>query len=154
MKTISFVTSHVIKRADGGVSYTALRPGVEPKEALAQWTEGKPAAWLPATIEPLPTGWLMPDRTFRDAVGHDHKVRMPLAREIHKERLRKLREPIMARLDVEYMRADEAGDTAAKLVIAAKKKLLRDVTADPAVASASTPEQLNKAVPVILKEVS
>lgn len=89
------------------------------------------------------------DRTFRNA-WHDNngiKVDMPKAREIHKEKLRALRAPKLAALDVEYQRADEAGDTKAKSAVAAKKQALRDVTADPRIAAAKTPDELKAVIP-------
>lgn len=96
----------------------------------------------------------LPERTFRDAwkvgngaVEHD----MAKAREIHKERLRAIRAPKLAALDVEYMQADESGDSVKKTQIAAKKKALRDVTKDPAIASASTPDELKSVLPSALQ---
>ena len=50
------------------------------------------------------------------------------------------------------MQADEAGDVAAKAVIAVKKRALRDVTDDPAIAAATTPEALKAVVPAALLE--
>lgn len=46
--------------------------------------------------------------------------------EVTKERLRRERAPLMAELDVAYMRASEAGDTAA---VVAEKERLRNITA-------------------------
>lgn len=85
------------------------------------------------------------DRTFREAwkaragrVEHD----MTKCREIHRERLRVERAPQLAGLDIEYQRADEAGDQTAKRRIAAQKQALRDAPANPAIDSARTPEEL------------
>lgn len=94
------------------------------------------------------------DRTFRNAwkagtgcVEHD----MDRAREIHRNRLRAERAPKLAALDVEYQRADEAGDAGAKRAIAAQKQALRDAPADPCIAEATTPEELKAAIPESLK---
>ena len=94
------------------------------------------------------------DRTFRNAwkdtgasVDHD----MPKCRELHRAMLRGLRAPLMAALDAAYMRADEIGDAAEKARIAAKKQALRDVTADPAIAAATTPEELKNVLPAALR---
>ena len=57
----------------------------------------------------------------------------------------------LAALDVEYQHADERGDVAEKARIAAKKQALRDVTADPAIEAAQTPEALKAVWPDILK---
>jgi hypothetical protein len=92
------------------------------------------------------------DRTFRNA-WHDPdgagpiKVHMGRAREIHRGRLRERRAPLLAKLDTEYMRADEAGDAPAKKAIAARKQALRDVTADPRIDAAKTPDELAAVVP-------
>lgn len=69
-------------------------------------------------------------------------VDMDRAREVHKDVLRELRSPELSLLDVSYMKADEIGDTATKLSIAARKKALRDVTKDPAIAAAGTTDDL------------
>jgi len=58
---------------------------------------------------------------------------------------------LFAVLDVEYMRADEAGNVAKKLAVAKKKQELRDVTADPRIESAKTPEELKAVWPDCLK---
>jgi len=94
------------------------------------------------------------DRVFRNAwkselggVGVD----MPKALEIHRNKLRELRAPKLAALDVEYMRALEQSDGAKMATIAAKKQALRDVTADPALIAAQTPEELKAAIPEALR---
>lgn len=112
-------------------------------------------AWdrLPAdAINPLfvDEGAIPSDRTFRNAWKADLTVDMPVAREIHRDRLRAMRAPLMASLDTEYMRADELGDTTEKQRIAARKQALRDVTADPAIEAAGTPEALKAAIPAAL----
>ena len=94
------------------------------------------------------------DRTFRNAwkqngslVGHD----MGKARDIHRDALRFLRKPKLEVLDMAYLRADEQGDVAEKARIAAKKQVLRDVTDDPRIEAAQSPEQLKAVMPDILK---
>ena len=94
------------------------------------------------------------DRTFRNAwkqngagIVHD----MPKCRELHKLRLRELRAPKLAALDIEYQRADERGDTSAKRSIAAQKQTLRDVTADPAIEQAATADELKAVIPEALR---
>ena len=75
---------------------------------------------------------------------------MEHAREIQKDRLRFLRQPLLEQLDMEYMRADEIGDRTAKTRIALEKQQLRDVTLDPAISLATTPEELAAVIPAIL----
>jgi|TARA_R100001509_G_scaffold144954_1_gene101418 hypothetical protein len=83
------------------------------------------------------------DRTFRGAWkfnGDVVEVDMTKAVEIHKDNLRAERAPRLEALDVDYMKALEAGSGAD--AIAAKKKTLRDVTADSKIAAAKTPDEL------------
>jgi len=70
------------------------------------------------------------------------RVNLDKAREIKKDMIREARKPMLEALDVAYMRAVEAGDTAKQAQIAAEKQALRDATDDPAIAAASTPEEL------------
>lgn len=79
------------------------------------------------------------------------KVNMTKAVEIKKDMIRAERAPIMADLDVAFMRAVEAGDAVAQADIAAKKQALRDATKDPAIAEAKTPEELKAVVPAALQ---
>jgi hypothetical protein len=50
------------------------------------------------------------------------------AKDIWRNKWRAARAPILATLDVQYMRAIESGDQAAQQDITAKKQALRDVT--------------------------
>jgi len=79
-------------------------------------------------------------------------VNMDKAREIKKDMIRAERNPKLAALDVDFMRAVESGDTEAQATIAAQKQALRDATDDPAIASATTPDELKAVVPVALQE--
>lgn len=78
-------------------------------------------------------------------------VNMTKAREIKKDMIRAERAPLLAALDVEYMRAVETGDTVKQAEVAAKKQALRDATKDPAIATAQTPDQLKAVVPEALQ---
>ena len=83
------------------------------------------------------------DRTFRGAWqfnGSAVEVDMTAAKEIHKENLRQARKPLLADLDVQYMRAMEAGEDTTAIV--ASKQALRDVTSDARIAAATTPDEL------------
>jgi len=93
------------------------------------------------------------DRTFRNAWTHDEagiKVDMAKARDIHRDRLRALRAPKLKALDADYMRALEAKDIPKQADIIGRKQALRDVTADPAIEEAKTPEELAAAISKIL----
>lgn len=96
------------------------------------------------------------DRYFRNAWLHDNEgkvnIDMEKAVEIHKDKLREERAPMLAALDLEYMRADEAGDSQKKLDIVQKKNALRDITNHPEILSAATPEELKMAAVLVLRE--
>jgi hypothetical protein len=55
-------------------------------------------------------------------------VNIDKAKDLHKNKFRKARKPLLEALDVAFMRAVEEGDTVKQAEIAAKKKELRDVT--------------------------
>jgi hypothetical protein len=76
-------------------------------------------------------------------------VNIEKARDIHRAKMREAREPLFAALDIAYQRATESGSDTS--VIIAKKQQLRDVTADPAIESAQTTEELKSVWPEILK---
>ena len=70
------------------------------------------------------------------------------AKAIWKDKWREARNPKLSALDVEFMRAVEAGDSAKQAEIAAKKQALRDVTSTPIVGN--TPEEIKAVWPNIL----
>ena len=83
------------------------------------------------------------DRTFRGAWsfnGDAVDVDMTAALAIQKDTLRAERKPRLDALDVEYMKALEAGTGAD--VIAAQKATLRNITDDARLVAATTPDQL------------
>jgi hypothetical protein len=77
-------------------------------------------------------------------------VNMSKARDLHRDRLRRLRAPKLAALDVAFIRAMETNDSGRLKDIAAQKQALRDVTADPRIDAAATPEALSAVVPEVL----
>jgi hypothetical protein len=70
------------------------------------------------------------------------KVNMQKATEIKKDMLRADRQPLLADLDVQMLRAMEVSDSAKQAEILAKKQALRDITTHPDLLSATTPEEL------------
>ena len=67
-------------------------------------------------------------------------VDMAKAREIHKDKIRLARAPILAELDVEFQKALEAGSSTTDIV--AKKQALRDAPADSGIAAANSADAL------------
>ena len=72
------------------------------------------------------------DDDFFDAYEFDEevgaKINISKAKEIWLEHYRRARTPLLAALDVSFIRAVESGDTDLQKEIAAKKQALRDVT--------------------------
>jgi hypothetical protein len=127
----------------------ADRPEIE-----RQWVGGQ----MPVSWRFVPNDYVdeNTDRYFRnawkDTPGRGKPdVDMPKAREVHRQKLRRLRIPLMDVLDVEYQKADERGDQQGKRDIAGKKQALRDVTADPRIDAAQTPEELKAVLPEALR---
>src|SRR3989344_1071954 len=86
-------------------------------------------SWRIISDSQIPT-----DRYFRNAwtySGFGIKVDIAKAKEIHKEKLRMARAPLLDELDVAYMRADEAGNEKLKAKITSQKQALRDITDHP-----------------------
>ena len=107
-------------------------------------------------VTELPGDWQPPeDRTFRDAwalgKGGRVKIDMPRARELWRKRMRKARAPLLAALDVDMSRA--FAERARQDEIEAMRQALRDVTADPAIDKAKTPEELKGVWPAALEPV-
>jgi hypothetical protein len=64
------------------------------------------------------------------------------ARDVHRDRLRLERIPLLAALDVEFMRAIERGDATVQAEVAARKQALRDAPADARIKNAANAEAL------------
>jgi len=70
-------------------------------------------------------------------------VNMTKARAIHLEEIRKVRNAELAKEDITFMRAVEAGDTDTQATIATKKQTLRDIPATFDITTGvDTPEKL------------
>jgi hypothetical protein len=69
-------------------------------------------------------------------------VNMAEARTIKLAQIRARRDEMLSRLDIEYMRADEASDTAGKAAIAARKQVLRDLPKNVNLEQFTTPDDL------------
>lgn len=93
------------------------------------------------------------DRTFRNAlkiVEGRLQYDMSKCREIQRDRLRQMRAPKFAKLDCKFFKALEQCDVPGQARIATQKQALRDVTADPRLDSAETPEALKAVIPDVL----
>ena len=70
------------------------------------------------------------------------------AKAIWKDKWREVRKPLLASLDIEFMRAVESADTVKQAEIAAQKQALRDVTQTEIVGN--TPEEIKAVWPSVL----
>jgi hypothetical protein len=70
--------------------------------------------------------------------------------EIKKEQFRNLRKPLLEKLDVQFMRALEVGDTSTIQIVTQKKSELRDITSVD-FSSYDTPQKLHEFIPDLLK---
>jgi hypothetical protein len=70
------------------------------------------------------------------------------AKAIWKDKWREARKPILASLDIEFMKAVESADTAKQAEIAAQKQALRDVTQIEI--AGNTPEEIKAVWPSVL----
>jgi len=88
------------------------------------------------------------DRHFRNAWTLSGKViseDMTKAKEIFKDKIREVRQPLLDAEDVVYMKALEADDASAKTASVEKKKALRDAPAAKAITDADTIAKLKAA---------
>ena len=88
------------------------------------------------------------DRHFRgawvlngDVISED----MTKAKEIFKDKIRSVRQPLLDAEDVVYMKALEAGDSSAQSACVTKKKALRDATSTSAIDAADNITKLKAA---------
>lgn len=152
------------RKTPEGVTIIAAAPKSDLQHVLGPLTDEAYRAhvlerngFTEADVTELPDDWEPPggDRTFRNAWTLDKGqtvVDMPKAREIWKDKMRLARAPLLAELDKAYLRADEAKDETAKEEVAVQKQELRDVTDDPRIDAAKTPEELKAVWPDALAE--
>jgi len=70
------------------------------------------------------------------------------AKAIWKDKWREARKPLLASLDIEFMKAVESADTAKQAEIAEQKQALRDVTLTEI--TGNTPEEIKAVWPSVL----
>ena len=75
-------------------------------------------------------------------------VNLDKAKAIWKDKWREARKPLLASLDIEFMKAVESADTEKQAEIASKKKALRDVTQTEIIGN--TPEEIKSVWPSVL----
>ena len=147
---------------DGWVSVTA--PNYPPGITAEQ--EAQIAAWIQQKdVPPMPDGSVR-QSFIVDSAGLDCMKlffeawrltpsgtvvwNKAAADELKRKQFRLLRKPLLEKLDVEFMRALESGDSVLLASISTKKKELRDVTLID-MSMYDTPETLNEFLPDSLK---
>jgi len=78
-------------------------------------------------------------------------INLDKAKNIQKNKWRVARKPLLEKLDTQFMRAVETGDTSKQQQIATQKQALRDVTTTD-LSSITTPEELKNVWPDILNQ--
>lgn len=144
-----FVTREYTSDGETRWARAADREGVIQEIAKSSYDQ-KVVSWRfleKSEVEKIPPHW----REYRNAwkLTDSISIDMDAAKEIHKDKLRRLRKPLLEALDVAYMRQLETGEDAS--AITSQKQALRDVTDDPAIDKATTIEELKAVIPEALK---
>lgn len=111
-------------------------------EIVKTFGPGAVLRWHPIADADVPES-----REYRNAwtisdSGGTIEYDMGKARELHRSKLRVLREPLLAELDVETMKALETKDDARLTAAVVAKQALRDAPADPRIDAAQTIDEL------------
>ena len=80
-------------------------------------------------------------------------INLTKAKDIAKNNLRTERAPVLATLDVQFMRAVESGNTSLQTAIAEQKQELRDITTDTSITGATTVDGLKTAMNNLIDEI-
>ena len=80
-------------------------------------------------------------------------VSLAKAKDIAKDNLRKERTPVLASLDVQFMRAVETGNTSLQTAIAEQKQELRDITTHTSIVGASDVDSLKTAMNTLIEQI-
>jgi hypothetical protein len=75
------------------------------------------------------------------------------AKDIAKDKLRAERAPVLASLDVSYMRAVESNNTELQTAITEQKQTLRDITAHETITNASDADSLKTAMNTLIEQI-
>jgi hypothetical protein len=80
-------------------------------------------------------------------------VNLNKAKNIAKDKLRTERAPVLATLDVTFMRAVESGNTSLQTAIAEQKQELRDITTHSSITGASNVDSLKTAMTTLIEQI-
>jgi hypothetical protein len=157
--TITDAVNKTLHAIDEGVAVTFPLPSDDVRTYEADSVPGATLVFYdiqdtinnsPDTItsyEKISVNDLPATRSYRNAwerSGTTISHNMPKARDIHRDKLREARKPMLEVLDIAYQRADEQDDGPEKRRIAAEKQKLRDVTANKLIERAKDIAALEK----------
>lgn len=130
-----------------------LNSGSTEAEALAA-CQAKSVPDDATNVEIMERSTIPTSRVFRNAwvkpgVGAP-TVDMPKARDLHMVVIKRVRDKELVKLDVAYMRSDEAGDNTLKASIATQKQALRDLPTTFDMSVYTTPDALEASWPDVL----
>jgi hypothetical protein len=80
-------------------------------------------------------------------------INLTKAKDIAKNNLRTERAPVLAALDVQFMRAVESGNTSQQAAIAEQKDELRNITAHSSITGATTVDGLKTAMNNLIDQI-
>jgi len=80
-------------------------------------------------------------------------INLTKAKDIAKDNLRTERAPVLASLDVQFMRAVESGNTSLQTAIAEQKQELRDITSHSSITGATTVDGLKTAMTTLIEQI-
>ena len=80
-------------------------------------------------------------------------INLTKAKDIAKNNLRTERAPVLASLDVAFMRAVESGNTSLQTAIAGQKQELRDITSHTSITGASNVDSLKTAMNTLIEQI-
>lgn len=134
---------YLFSRSDGGVTLYLHIEG-ELQRCIDEWERVHPGVTITEAVETT-REQVPPIDEYRDAWRLDGKAivhDMGKARELHRNKLRAERAPLLAALDVDSMKAIEGKDDSTLAAVALRKQALRDAPADPRIDRAQTIEEL------------
>ena len=80
-------------------------------------------------------------------------INLTKAKDIAKNNLRTERAPLLASLDVQFMRAVESGNTSLQTAIAGQKQELREITIHSSITDASDVNSLKTAMTTLIEQI-
>ena len=80
-------------------------------------------------------------------------INLTKAKDIAKNNLRTERAPVLASLDVQFMRAVESGNTSLQTAIAEQKQELRDITIHSSITGANDVATLKTAMTTLIEQI-